>query len=380
MLATIPRSPALRRSGIVETSTPTLHYRGADDDDRAELLEAVQLFKVRVAERREDFGRCTPWLSSDEFSRLPEFRYWAPSWSRWAPVVTVDIDSAYDHDRIDSLPTRPNWIGINNSNGHSQYIWYLDTPVYGRGYTRSYFDWVSRRLTQMLDGDRHFSRSMSRNPLDESGEYQWHAQHHAGVSLGELDAQIPFDDEADFRPKYRRRSSSRAATPTFDEDGLMHRKIYLFDVARSEGYRIRGTGHRVRVSDLLPLLHSTSQEIAKTDSRPQLPQSIFTSIARSVTRFCNNSMSPGAGSGKLSFYTREQLIRGGRTQGAIQGPANSMNGTLERARTVKSAISTLRHAEIRMLYESGVTNKAEIARRLGVSRPTVYAALSGEKV
>jgi hypothetical protein len=367
---------------VTSTATKELRYHGATDADRDALLTAVSAYSLRVARDRSHFSRRPVYLDAGRFDELPGYRYWAPSWAKWAPVITVDSDNEYDHDLVNNLPVTPNWIGINSSSGHSQYVFYLDDPVYGQGLTRSYYNHVAKRLTRSLNGDPHFSRGLARNPLDESGEYEWHAQHRDGFTLYEIDGVIEvleedFADTGAGAP----RSGRIDLAYQLDEHGPIHRKLHLFDVARSHGYSARGRGEFVQVLDIVSLLRSESEALSSVDPRLANPDAVILSIARSVARFCNTRMAAGVrGRGGSPLYTREQQVAGGRTQGRRNVESGHMGQVKAIGDLARSLNATEGYEAIRQAYIDGQRNISQLAREFGVSRPTIYKALRPTKV
>lgn len=341
------------------------------EGDTDSLLETVGFERFKVVRDRDHFAQ-------PEFvgrQDLPNYSYLSFSSKTRASVVTIDIDTKYDHDRIASLPLTPNGVGINQISGHSQIYFELEHPVYGDGPPRRYFDAVARGLNLTLGGDPHFSRTFARNPLDASGEYEWHAQHSQRFSLNELH-ELATTDEAEL-PRATRSSKALMPERQYDGDKLLMRGVYLFDAARYEGYRLRGAGRTVLVRDIRRVLNELNQEIALEDSRGGRNDRDLDAIAKSVVRFCNEKMSPGRGSG-VGLYTLEQTRRGGQRGGKVQGQRNVESGHLGEIRGQANLTRTMNSIvlaeKIRSLRESGLTHKA-IMEALAVSESTVKRAL-----
>jgi hypothetical protein len=340
---------------------------GASSDDHLNLLTVVGARRLRVT-RDRDFTH-QEWVNSTP-SRLADYRYVAFSSPKRSPVITVDVDAPYDHDRIGDLAATPNWIGINRFNGHSQYVWYLEETVYSDGRARRYHDAVARGLTSTVDGDANFTRNLGRNPLDISGQYEWHSQSHKTYSLAELHGSIK--DDSDSLPKPLQRSG--ATLLPIDSDGLLMRKVHLWDVGRFEGYRLRSLGQIVDIDDVRAVMESANAEIAASHVKGPVSGREILATARSITRFCNDRLIPGQGTGG-ALFTYEQCVRGGQVQGA----RNAASGVLQSARdasvAVRSANSILTGVHIRMLRDQGMSYDS-IAAQLSVSRSTVKRALS----
>lgn len=352
-----------------------LRYHHASKHHRDELLEVVGAKVLDVAATR-DFSVRDRLLPST-FSQLPKYKYASLSTRHRSPVMTIDIDETWQHDRIEQLAFRPNFIGINAQKGTSQIIFYLQSEVFGEGRPRQYLNAIGRGLTEMLDGDPHFTHGMARNPFDASGEYEWHYQNSERRSLADLH-QLVVPDGGPLPLKQS--AGPRHPGKIVDATGKLMRKTYLFDVARTRGYELRRQGQVVEYAAIRRVIDSAHREIIAIDERGPVEQHVLHNTARSVVRFCNRPAGSSTGS-EVPMFTAEQCSRGGQVGGKTQGMRNVESGSLERARAasgiVISATSTMLAAEIRLLHETGLS-KAEIARQLGCDKRTVYRAFAQE--
>ncbi len=352
-------------------------------NDYETLLKVVDMPRLRVSRDRDFAAYRWEYAEAD---LLAEFQYWAPTHKKVSPLLTVDLDTQYEHDLIRSFAAPPNWIGINRKNYHSQLIYYLGNPVYGEASpARRYYNAVARQITFSLGGDPHFTRYMARNPFDISGQYEWHAQHDGRYTLDELEA-ASITEYDGVTPRKAAKRSNALIERTYDAEGLQRRTL-LWNTGRFEGYRLRGLGYAVEYEDIRAVLDPLNAEIAATDDRGGRDERTLHELATFISRWCNENMIPGRGNGG-GLFTREQCVRGGqrggRTQGAIQGPKNAANGTMARMREgsllTRTPKSVLRAEEIRIIHEQNPTlTHTEIAALVGVkSEKTVQRALKAE--
>ena len=130
---------------------------------------------------------------------------------QYAAVLVVDVDqigtaggdpenlNAYVRGVVRSLISHtigPAWVGINPTNGKSQFIWLID-PVYadrgGKSAQMKLLAATTRVLGELLDHDPHFSHRFSRNPFytgKSPTAYRWYRQHNRVMRLGDLVKQV----------------------------------------------------------------------------------------------------------------------------------------------------------------------------------------------
>lgn len=386
MTATILEAPSAARS-FTAPIVQTLRYHGADDPDRKKLLGAASAFMIPGAYSRNDLtsGHIVK-VWNTRFERiLPSVEYTAFSTRKFAAVLVAESDREYDHDLIQNFPITPNWIGINKYNGHSQYIWYLASPVLGEGYTRRYFRWIAKRVTMAIDGDIKFSHHMMRNPLFEerpwevysSRPYEWHCQHHDFFDLIDFDERLPLFDEKlpTINGTAQARTAPDAATFSYDAEGIQ-RKKYLFDVARLAAYAMRGRGEDADANELLALLIETNTWLGTQDSRPPQNDSWLRSNANKIASWTNSHLEPGGrGGSQITLWTRQQQVAGGRTQGA----RNVESGHMARIQEIGSMANRLNaiehYAQIREFMELTGLSVRKTASELGISKSTVERAI-----
>ncbi|MEX1078511.1 MAG: replication initiation protein [Homoserinimonas sp.] len=376
-----------------------IRYEGITKKHKQIFLDHVD--KTRVQASRDREFQQQRWAPTTVKS-LREFGYAAFN-NRWySPLVVVDIDSLYDHDRLSAFEFPPNLVGLNtNGNGHGQLIWFLETPVYGTyGRPREFLKLVSQALNALLDGDPRFTRGMARNPLSNSGEYEWHFQHGRKVGLRDLHDALPekvtraitnpaaspavamvTDTTSGAPGRVVSRSASAetgAAQPEYDDEGLM-RKQFLFDEGKRQAYKLMYRGEAVTPESVRSLLIPINDRIARMDGRGPLDDARVRDTARRISVWVNANMTPGvSGSGKrASPYHRAQASKGGRTTGAMHAASGHMAHMTERSEIVRNSQRVIREDRIRRAdHEALVDGRTPLTNRemgelLGVTARTI---------
>jgi len=343
-----------------------------------ELIKASSAFVIPGARSREalESGHLVKIWHTRFEQMLPTVEFAAFASAKFAAVLTAESDHEYDHDLIQNFPVRPNWIGINRLNGHSQYIWYIANPVIGDGYTRRYFLWIAKRVTLALNGDVQFSRHMMRNPLFLDGVYDYHAQHHDFFDLIDFDDRLPlFEHELPSTVRRGGRTAPSEATFKYDAEGIK-RKEYLFDVARIDAYSARGRGELVDPGGLLPLLTATNDWLASQDSRAPQTDSWLRSNANKIAHWANTRMEPGGrGKGGMSIWSKEQQIAGGRTQGRGNVRTGHIYKIQAEGALTNRMNAIVNYAAIREFMNASGLSVRKTATALGIAKSTVERAL-----
>lgn len=383
-------------------------------DDHGKYIEQLGLFRIELAKDRDALRRRHYWLSRAEMeTRLPSFEYGVFATPRYAEVLVVDVDdkvSPATGERgglrpgplaakveqlaalLRGLPIPPNVAGLNlaNERGSFQLTWYLDRPVFAVGAERAAFKAVKRGLNALLGGDEHHT-TFSRNPTWRNGQndvgYRHYVVDHGMNSLEDLATTYGHEESGaevvaslalsakgpdPATGIYVPRGTQSPILQRYDQDGLQ-RKKYLTDAAIRHAGSVRFRGEDVRAEVLLPFLFATARAI--NDGRAPVSADVVRRIAERSARYANENFVPGRGCDGAKRYTRDQRRRGGVTQGRANVESGHWADVRRLGPMAVMVNAVERHAAIRDLYESGVRSKAEIARQLGVSRPTVYAAL-----
>ncbi|MFF7292042.1 replication initiation protein [Microbacterium sp. NPDC008134] len=312
-----------------------IRYNGFVQQNIIDLLSVVHAHAIRVARDKEHLtGGRKEYLGYEvQADRLQDYMYWAPSWSKYIPVITFDVDNPYDHTTCNDLPLPPNWLGENPEKHTWQGMYFLDSPVAGAtNPLRRVVSSMRTEIHKALNGDPNFVGNVARTPGHEA--YEWHHQHDYRYSLSELmTAFLPATTSAP--PKQQRfvNLRTRQAEMTRDDAGLIMRQMFLFEKGRLLAYSRFASGAVVDERWLLhEVLTPLEAELAKLEDREPIPVHKVKSIARSIVNFCNTKMSRDYARGNgVSFYTHEQRIKGGRTQGRI----NASNGHMGRIVAVR---------------------------------------------
>lgn len=163
------------------------------------------------AYRRNADGTSSPRMYRVDSDALGRCEYVMLTNKQYATVLVVDVDQVgssggdpadlnpYVRDVVRSLISHnigPAWVGINPTNGKSQFIWLID-PVYadreGKSAQMKLLAATTRVLGELLDHDPHFSHRFSRNPFytgKAPTAYRWYRQHNRVLRLGDLIKQV----------------------------------------------------------------------------------------------------------------------------------------------------------------------------------------------
>ncbi|MGH8953676.1 MAG: replication initiation protein [Microbacterium sp.] len=329
-------APSATAPSIPDADGDQIRYDGFRLRNIVDLVSVVQAHAFRVARDKEHLqgkGRKKYLGYEEQVDQLQDFMYWAPSWSKYIPVITFDVDNIYDHTTYNELPLPPNWIGINPVKGTSQGIYFLDSPVAGATNPfRKIVSSVRAGIHTALDGDPNFVGNVARTPGHDA--YDWHHQHDYRYSLQELlEAFLKATPAVDERQRRFVNLRTHQVEMTRDDAGLIMRQMFLFEKGRMLAYSRFASGAVVDERWLLhEVLTPLEAELAKLEDREPIPEHKVKSIARSIANFCNIKMSRDCARGNgVSFYTHEQRVKGGQTQGRI----NASNGHMGRMVAVR---------------------------------------------
>lgn len=315
-------APSVAAPSLPDVEGDQIRYDGFSHRNIIDLVSVVQAHAFRVARDKEHLqgkGRKKYLGYEEQADRLQDYMYWAPSWSKYVPVITFDVDNIYDHTTYNELPLPPNWIGINPIKRTSQGIYFLDSPVAGAtNPLRKIVSSVRAGIHTALDGDPNFVGNVARTPGHDA--YDWHHQHDYRYSLTELlDKFLRGSPAVDKLQRRFVNVRTHQIEMTRDDAGLIMRQTFLYEKARRIAYSRFATHGEVEETWLLhEVLKPLGAEMARLEDREPIPQHKVASIARSIANFCNTKMSRDYAQGSgVSFYTHEQQVRGGQTQGCI---------------------------------------------------------------
>ena len=152
-------------------------------------------------------GTTSPRMYRFDTEALGRCEYVMLTNKQYAAVLVIDVDqigtaggdpadlNPYVRSVVRSLISHsigPAWVGINPTNGKSQFIWLID-PVYadrgGKSAQMKLLAATTRVLGELLDHDPHFSHRFSRNPFytgKSPTAYRWYRQHNRVMRLGDL--------------------------------------------------------------------------------------------------------------------------------------------------------------------------------------------------
>jgi len=186
--------------------------------------------------------------------------------------IILDID--HENTFIDDLPVKPNIIVYNKTNNKAHYYFKIKT-VHNNEQSSykaiEYYQAVRYGLNTLLDGDRAFTQTLSKNPL-ATEHFRVLEVHNKEYELSEL------AEYCDLVSKYK----IKAITDVNERAEILGRNQSIFDVVRVEAYKMNEpTEEQIRtVADSYnnnlanPLANQEIKHIAKSIakyvSRPKI--------------------------------------------------------------------------------------------------------------
>ena len=269
-----------------------------------------------------------------------------------------------DHDDCSTILAQnhydiePNIIVYNPENARRhQSFWLLGDPVYCHSEAKSrhsyrYLRAIESAYDDKYGCDRHFARSIHRNPLSVESDTDW--RHSRGHSLAELAEVIELN-------KYGSRSSAGSRVPDNEKNS---RNIDLFNSLRAWAYRniklVRNTKSiQEWHSDVLSIAH------AMNSYSPALTQSEVQSTAKSVAEFTYHRYEPSHNTVITPEYRARQAERGARGGKISRGGGRPSNSKLSKSELISAVVK---------LKKNGLSNRM-IADDLSISASTVSSYL-----
>ncbi|MDQ4214045.1 replication initiation protein [Microbacterium sp. ASV81] len=294
-----------------------------------------------------------------EWKRLHEYEYIRFNTPKFADMIVLDVD-AKDSGALapgsikarmkqvleiaNAMPVKPMMVGLNPAPGKRsfQMIWHMDKPAYESGWERDLFNVLQDAITRLFGGDPNFNGSLSRNPLsltNQSDGYIWWYSDWEPRTWYEMNlhyALEAFDDfeqvhedileqevriataEKLFEPdRDGRKAKKRAVVLTFDADGKVNRRTYIFKKSAADAGSLMFTGQPVTAETVYPLVVAASEDAYAVDPRIDRPDERYLRrTAKYVAEWVNDKMIPGGGRElryrSNSKYTRSQASLGGQ--------------------------------------------------------------------
>lgn len=225
---------------------------------------------------------------------------------------------------LDYGSVTPNWISINEENGHGHYCWILDKPIplthNARQKPIEYFKTIRYSLSKQYESDLAYSGLITKNPLKWQTTFLTNKRY----TLNELTSGIDLE-----------------SPPPRLESGV-GRNVSLFDSVRVWAYTNIRQHHNY--DTWVKFIYNVTNSLNTFE--PSLPTSEVKSISRSVANWVWKNFTK-------EKFSEIQSIRGKRS--AI-------------ARTAKNKDKIITTKE---LYKQGKTYR-EIAKELGISLRTIH--------
>lgn len=400
----------------------------------ARFAEQIGAYWCEVAIDREDveypkYSKRRKINVREEWERLHEYEYIRFNTPNFADMIVLDVDDKDSgalakgtvknrmrqlKDIANAMPVKPMMIGMNPAPGKRsfQMIWRLERPAYRSGPERHLYNLLQSAITRLFGGDPNFNGSLSRNPLsltDQNDGYFWWFSSWEPSTWYEMNlhyAREAFEDfeqfhedileqevriataEKLFEPdRDGRKAKKKEVKLTFDVDGNVNRRSYVFRKSAADAGSLMFTGQLVTPETVYPLVVAASEDAYAVDPRlERLDDRFLRRTAKYVAEWVNDKMIPGGGRElrypSNSKYTRSQASMGGQVTSAKHMSsghwANRVRPEGPKARSVKSAE---RYAEkYEQLRQAAATvegkiNVSQLAADFSLTRPTVYKVL-----
>jgi hypothetical protein len=265
-------------------------------------------------------------------------------------IFDIDAPDAYLHFLDANLPT-PNWIAKNKNNGHCHVCYSLKTPVCKTANARlkplRYLAAIEFSYAKKLGADLRYTGVLTKNPLDH--DWQVSILNDYKYELSELADYV----ELEIKPKEKIEVSG------------FGRNCMIFDTVRYWSYR--AISKRL-IAGMDNWYHEVLEQalIANQAFLEPLPYSEVKATAKSIARWVWRNHNSG------EFQELFSLKQSKRAKlGVAKGNA-SKGG---KARSAK--YSDIRQ-EVQKLHLMG-KKVTQIAKELGISRPSVYTYLKDDK-
>lgn len=364
-----------------------------------------------------------------EWERLHEYEYIRFNTPMFADMIVLDVDakdsgalargSVKDRMRqvmeiANAMPVKPMMVGLNPAPGKRsfQMIWHMEKPAWKSGPERHLFDLLQDAITRRFGGDPNFNGSLSRNPLsltDQSDGYIWWFSdwepstwyemnlHYAPKAFEnfeqfhedilEQEVRIATAEELFEPDRDGRKAKKKEVALTFDSDGKVNRRNYVFRKSAADASSLMFTGQPVTPETVYPLVFAASEDAYAVDPRlERLDERYLRRTAKYVAEWVNEKMIPGGGRElryqSNSKYTRSQASWGGQRAAVTNMASGQFLGeTAPKGRAKISSNKAERYAAIQHAYlalppEARAVNAiALLVDQFEVSRATVRNAL-----
>lgn len=268
-----------------------------------------------------------------------------------------------DHDDCSTMLAQkhydiePNIIIYNpKDERRHQAFWWLRDPVYCHSEAKSrhsyrYLRAIESAYDDKYGCDKHFARSIHRNPLSVESDTDW--RHSRSYSLSELAEVIELN-----------KFGSRSAGSRLPDSETGSRNIELFNSLRTWAYRniklVRDTKSiQEWHSDVLSIAH------AMNTFTPVLTQSEVQSTAKSVAAFSYYRYEPSHNTVVTPEYRARQAERGAKGGKVSKGGGRPSNSKLSKSELISAVVK---------LKKNGLSNRM-IADDLSISASTVSSYL-----
>lgn len=275
-------------------------------------------------------------------------------------MVMVDFDGL-DEFHWRSLPLKPNFVSFNPNNGNHQCYWLLKDPVHchkeaKRNKPYKYLKQIEKAIDQKYQGDKHFSRAISKNPFHPKWDTVWlHDRRH---SLKDIHDGLELDlrEVSGYTPISASKGHRKA------KQGNGKRNTTIFNNVRYRAYKEVSrykAMENITYEDWLSVVTEWCvRENVWKDVEP-LPLSAVTATAKQIARFCWYVYNYQKANVKPKMTT-EQIKEAQRKAAEITN-----------AKKRGSAEASIKVAIKQLVADGKKPTKAAVARIVGLSRVSV---------
>lgn len=275
-------------------------------------------------------------------------------------LVMVDFDGL-DEFHWRSLPLKPNFVSFNPENGNHQCYWLLRDHVHchkeaKRNKPYKYLRQIEKAIDQKYQGDKHFSRAISKNPFHPKWDTVWlHDRRH---SLKDIHDGLELDlrEVSGYTPISASKGHRKA------KQGNGKRNTTIFNNVRYRAYKEVSrykAMENITYEDWLSVVTEWCvRENVWKDVEP-LPLSAVTATAKQIAKFCWYVYNPPKENVKPKM-TKEQVKEAQRKSAEITN-----------AKKRGSAEASIKVAIKQLITDGKKPTKAAVARIVGLSRVSV---------
>ncbi|EGR1604346.1 hypothetical protein D6L34_25185 [Vibrio parahaemolyticus] len=275
-------------------------------------------------------------------------------------MVMVDFDGL-DEFHWRSLPLKPNFVSFNPENGNHQCYWLLKDPVHchkeaKRNKPYKYLRMIEKAIDEKYQGDKHFSRAISKNPFHPKWDTVWlHDRRH---SLKDIHDGLELDlrEVSGYTPISPVKSHRKA------KQGNGKRNTTIFNNVRYRAYkevsRYKAMDNITFDEWLNVVTEWCVRENVWEDVEP-LPFSAVAATAKQIAKFCWYVYNPPKTDIKPKM-TKEQIKEAQRNAQRIT-----------KAKQVGASEAAIKEAIAQLKAANKKPTKAGVARIVGLSRTQV---------